>query len=449
MRKLLERYDKPFIVGAVTLIAVLLIIGVAFSGAHKKLFRASGHEITAIFENAQQLRAGDPVRVNGVDSGEVAHIKLRDDARSAVVTMRVEDKAGEVYANARADIQFRSLLGGSMYVSLNRGTADAGELGAKSIDLKRTTAQVELDDVSTIVKGRTKRGLRSLPTELGKAFSDPRDPARGIQELAKVAPDVRRGARALRGVAEGTDLQRLIRNTARTVRALDTKDQGVQNLISGTAATLQTIGNRSADLRALFRDTPAVAARVDQTMDRIVPTLAGADTLLDKLHDPAVDVAPTVQHLRPAVVSADTTLNAARPLLRSLPRATTALAAAAKDGKPLLDELTPSLERLDQKILPNFDKKDPQTGYTVAEMFGAGAGGLAGTTAQRDANGHFIRFAASVGSNPLYGPCQLYFGEPEHKSELLQCQDLSKTVSDVLGPLGLTGPKSAAKGRNR
>jgi phospholipid/cholesterol/gamma-HCH transport system substrate-binding protein len=450
MRRYLSRFDAPFAIGLATMVVVLLIIGVAFSGAHKKLFRASGHEITAQFENAQQLRPGDPVRINGVDSGEVARIALADDARTATVTMRVEDKAGDVYRNARADIQFRSLLGGSMYIALNRGTADAGDLGDATISAKRTTDQVELDDVSTVIEGKTKKGLKRLPGELADAFADPQDPARGLQALADVAPDVRKGARALRGVAEGTDLQRLIRNAKRAAQALDTKDDDLQQLISGTASTLQTLSARSADLSATFRTAPAAARNLDVTLKRAVPTLEGADTLLAKLRDPADDVAPTLRRLRPAVVSADRTLDSARPLLRSLPTAATSLAAAARDGKPLLDELTPSLERIDDKFLPNMDKKDPATGYTVAQMVGAGTGGLAMTSAQRDANGHFIRFAASVGSNPLYGPCQVFFGNPDKKDELIKCQDLSKTVDDVLGGLGMLGQqKSATKGKGR
>lgn len=451
MLQSLKRFDAAFVIGLVTMVIVLLIIGVAFSGTHKKLFRASGHEITAQFENAQQLRPGDPVRINGVDSGEIAKIELADDARTATVTMRVEDKAGDIYRNARADIQFRSLLGGSMYVSLNRGTPDAGDLGTETIAADRTSDQVELDDVSTVVEGRTKKGLKRLPDELADAFADRRDPARGLEALADVAPDVRKGASALRGVAEGTDLQRLIRNSRRAAQALDTKDRDLQQLISGTAATLNTLAARSADLSATFRTAPAAARNVSVTMDRLVPTLSGADTLLAKLRDPADDVAPTVQRLRPAVVSADRTLDSARPLLRSLPTAATSLAAAARDGKPLLDDLTTSLKRVDEKFLPNMDKKDPATGYTVAQMVGAGTGGLAMTSAQRDANGHFIRFAASVGSNPLYSPCQIFFGNPDKKDELVQCQSLDKTVTDVLGQLGMLGqPKSAAtKGKGR
>lgn len=164
-------------------------------------------------------------------------------------------------------------------------------------------------------------------------------------------------------------------------------------------------------------------------------------------------MAPALAELRPVLTGADRLLNRARPLLRDLRPAVRSLASASRSGLPLLDEVAPSLTRLDRSILPSFNEKDPDTGFTTAEMVGPGAGGLANVAAQIDQNGHVLRFPFSSGSSPFYLPCQIYAGNPDKHGKLVECRRLQDIVSSYVNynPLKPTPPiaPSPAAGSKR
>jgi hypothetical protein len=110
----------------------------------------------------------------------------------------------------------------------------------------------------------------------------------------------------------------------------------------------------------------------------------------------------------------------------------TSLARVARQGRPLLNGLQPSIDRLDKTILPYLAELDPQTQHATYEMIGPTLGGLGpGAAGPQDQNGHFIRFPATVGSSPLYLPCQIYAGNPD-ADKLIECQSLQQALDDVI-----------------
>ena len=96
---------------------------------------------------------------------------------------------------------------------------------------------------------------------------------------------------------------------------------------------------------------------------------------------------------------------------------------------PLLQTLTPSLDRLESTVLPYLNTVDPASNHTTAEMIGPTTEALGPDIAgQEDQNGHFIRFPATAGSSPLYLPCQIYAGNPT-TNQLLACESLQSLLS--------------------
>lgn len=432
--------DYHAALGLGAMVAVVAVIGATYAGVFRAIFSGEGPQRAAIFANVATLRKGDPVRVKGVKVGVVKNLQSIDGTRATRVTMTIDTSAGPLYKDARAKVAWRSLLGGTFAVNVEPGHVETGKLSG-SIPLDHTTSQVELDDITTVVQGRARQGLRIIPPQLSASMANPDTLKNLSTSLDKASPPIQKGLNAVRGQLKDRDLRALIDNTDKAVTALDTPNDELRTVVSGAASTVQVTAAREADLRATLTSAPGVLHNTDITLAAIDTTLSIANPVLAKLKPPAGEVAPTLAALHPVLTGADSLLTRARPLLRDLRPAVISLAATARQGVPLIDNLSPSLTRLDKTILPYVNEKDPGTGFTTAEMVGPGAGGLANVAAQIDQNGHALRFPFSSGSSPFYLPCQIYAANPD-KAKLVECRSLQSIVNTYVNynPLKPTPP---------
>jgi len=412
----------------------LLVLGVATGALPGLLHHEDRRTVRAIFADAQQLRVGAPVRLDGVKAGEVSAIARR--AAGTVVTMRLDRSAGPLHADATAALRWRTLLGSAFYVALGRGTPAAGSLPGDTIARARTRGQVELDDVASVVRGGARQGLQRLPRALGDALADPAQPAGTLRALDEASPDLARGLAALRGRRVGSDLRSLVARSAQVTEALG-RSRRLDGLVSDAATTVDATAAEATAIRTALDRAPAALRDTRATLARLDTTLSLADPLVRRLSAAAPDVAPTLRALRPTVVRADALLRDARPLLRSLRPAVTALRGAAAQAEPLLRGLQPSIDRLERTILPYLAEKDEGTGTSTTVMIGATFASVGGSAGTEDANGHFIRFPLSAGSSSTYLPCQTYLSNPD-KARFLECQSLEAALKTVLSydPLG-------------
>lgn len=441
MIRRLRTSDRELLIGAVVvLLGGFLVLGTLTTFLPSMLDRKETQTIRATMANAQQLRKGLEVRIDGIAVGEVAKLEPARGGRATTVVMELdEEKTGPLYADASAAIRFRTVLGGALYVDLERGTPEAGPLADRTIPQERTSQQVEVDDITTVLKGKARRGLQRLPRELRDALADREAPARALDTLASVSGDLAGALEAVRGERPHRDLEEMVRQTARTVAALDRPVGELRTLVSGAASTLQVVAARGEDLRAALRSTPGMSERAGAALRRLDRTLAIAEPLVAQLDEVAPEVEPTVRTLRPVVTDADRLLRRAVPLLRSLDPAARLLDRAAGRAVPLITELEPSLERVDRVLLPALAEVDPETKKSTAVMIGGTFTGLgSGAAGQMDAHGHFMRFPATAGSAPLSTPpCQTYINNPD-KEFLVGCERLMEALEAYFtwDPLG-------------
>lgn len=416
------------LIGLVTIVVLLAVILANFTGIARNLLGSGGQrEVEAVFASSQQLRTGNLVRIDGVNVGKVTGIESRDGGRRTAVRMRIDRSAGELHADAGAAIRMRTVLGAAFVVELERGHPGDGPLSGP-IPLARTRNQVELDDITGLFRNGARKGLQRLPKELAAALSEPALPARLLGTIADVSPDLGQALAAVRGQQQDLDLQRLVAGTATTVDILGARRGELRELVAGAAATLESTGAHAGAIGTTLDRSPGVMRRTNLTLDQLDRTLELADPLVGRLRRSAGQVGPTLRVLRPTVRDADALLSRAVPLLRDLRPAVRSLARTAKRGLPLLREVQPSLDRVDRTILPYLAAKDPGTGKTTSVMIGGTFAGLgAGSAGQMDANGHFLRFALSAGSAPLYLPCQTYINNPD-KARQIECEALQDTI---------------------
>lgn len=440
------------LIGA-SFIAVVLVLTVAiFAGVHRAPFEPDTRKVVVEFEHAAQLHKGDQVRLEGDVEGKVTEIEPSPTPENARVTLSVEKDAGPIYADARARLRIKTLLGGSFYIDIDRGTRGAGPLGSKMIGTDRTSVQTEVEDLTDVFREDAVTGLQALPKEFGKALADPEPPAKVLQTVNDIAKDAGVAVYALRGQEPGEDLPRLVQSTSRAVAALNTPTDDIRTVVSGAAATLETTGRRSAELRQTIAAGPGVTYDMANTLARLDGTLDVARGLIGRLDKGVPLVAPTFKELRPTLPLADQTLRNATPLLREVGDTARAGGELGTELDPVLTGAQPTFKRADRTILPYLGRKDPIDGYSTTVMIGGFLAGFGGVTTMQDQNGHYVRFPASLGgpnSPSLYVPCSSSIIDANAASQLA-CDTLNTALKTYLTYFP-PAPGSASKkgGRNR
>src|ERR1700757_3930455 len=139
----------------VAVIALILLALVSAALRHIPLTPTAGRVFTADFRSADQISSRTVVRVGGVDVGSVAGVGPGPNPYdSSTVSMRITDDSVNLYANASAQIRWRTVFGGVGYIDLHPGTPSAGPLSG-SIPISRTGNQVELDELLDTYSGTT------------------------------------------------------------------------------------------------------------------------------------------------------------------------------------------------------------------------------------------------------------------------------------------------------
>ncbi|OGT45117.1 MAG: outer membrane lipid asymmetry maintenance protein MlaD [Gammaproteobacteria bacterium RIFCSPHIGHO2_12_FULL_41_20] len=100
------------IVGLFVLIAMLALLVLAFKvSGLTSFFPGKGFTVTAYFDDAGQLKIRAPVKIAGVQIGEVKRIELDPVTFKAIVTMRIYKKYNDIPDDSSASIMTAGLLG--------------------------------------------------------------------------------------------------------------------------------------------------------------------------------------------------------------------------------------------------------------------------------------------------------------------------------------------------
>lgn len=138
---------------ALALIAAVVVLEI--SGTRDIFHR--GYQLRALFDNVQELKKGDPVRMAGVDVGRVEKVQLSSNRVEVILTV---DKHTLVKTDSKASIKFVGLMGQN-YVSLGFGTGQAplaspGTLLETEEQADLNSLMVKLQSVASGVEGLTK-----------------------------------------------------------------------------------------------------------------------------------------------------------------------------------------------------------------------------------------------------------------------------------------------------
>jgi ABC-type transporter Mla subunit MlaD len=382
-----------FIVLGITLFALISAArrDIPFTGPHGRALRAE-------FATANQVSKRTVVRVAGIEVGRVDKVEASSTpSRSSLVTMRITDDNIVVHRDATAQIRWRTLFGGLMYIDLDPGSPSAPKLGGEAIPVKQTGSQVEFDQLLQPYDGSTLQAQRDVFKGLRYSFADPAGIGKSIDTLAPTLPTIQRGLAPLRG-QQSDDLRGLVAATAKTVKGLD-QNGALAGLVAGANRTLAVTEARRQQLGQLLDLSPPALDSTFITMRRLRTTLDHLDPLAAELRPGARALGPAARAATPAFQQTEAVLREARPLLRALGPAFDSLAGASRNGVPLLLGLDPTLKRLDSNLLPYLRATDPETRLRNYEAIGPFWSTLASAASEFDAQGHRIRFTVPFGAN--------------------------------------------------
>jgi phospholipid/cholesterol/gamma-HCH transport system substrate-binding protein len=418
------RGPRPWLIG---LVIAALAAALGYLAFFKEVpWAGQGYQLKATFENAATLRTTAPVRIAGVDVGEVTSFELRGDA--AEVTFTVEDQGRPIHEDAEVRIRPRLFLEGNFFLDLSPGSPSAPELpDGGEIPVTRTSTAVQLDEVLTALKRDSRRDLQRLLAGYGTALNyEPtaaddagQDPDVAGQTAGESLNDaLRHGGRAGRDtaiVAEALrgerprDLSQLVVAQRDTFGKLETVEGELQDLVTNLNVTTGALAAESENL--------------SRTIGELAPTLERATPSLRELSDSLPPLRALAIEARPGIAELPGTIDAFRPwldqidaalaerelggLARRLARAAPGLAQTARFSRPLFHELRLLGRCASDVLIPAGDvvvDSEFRSGQPNYREFFHAAVQIAGESQSFDGNGHYVRFQAGGGPVMVEAP---------------------------------------------
>lgn len=237
--------------GLVVVAAVALAGGALARIAARQGLWADTFELTVGFPEAHDVGPGTPVRVRGVDAGQVVAVEYPDtDEPGAAVTLRLRLDTrfqGRLYGDAAAQIHSTGLLG-SKVVAVSPGTPAAGLLAdgrlrpADTPDFAQAAAQLRdaarrIDDTAARVGAAADEAqllvkeVRTGQGTLSRLVNDD-DLYRELKGLAKDSRGVVRRADAALGTVDGqvTSVEKFVTDGRETLRSVRQGTDAMQRL---------------------------------------------------------------------------------------------------------------------------------------------------------------------------------------------------------------------------
>jgi ABC-type transporter Mla subunit MlaD len=325
--RLYRRGPKGLSRAAVGAIAVLVILVGTYLAFSKSIpFAGPGYEAKAVFENAVTLRETAPVRIAGVNVGEVTDVKAEGNATE--VTFTVDDEGLPLHTDTEIEIRPRLFLEGNYFLATNPGSPSAPELpDGGTIPVTQTATAVQLDQVLTTLQKPDRRnlgeflegfggGLNRRPTSEEDETQDP--DVQGESGAQAINDSFEYGGAAGRDSAivneallgeEPHDLSKLIAGNRRLFGALLSREEQLKGLITNFNITTGALAAESENLSATIREAAS-------TLELTRPSLRHLSESLPPLRTFARALEPSIRELPGTIDASGPWLRQTRKLLR-------------------------------------------------------------------------------------------------------------------------------------
>ena len=325
---------SDFTWGLIAVVLVSLATFFVFTGANPF---SKPYEISAVFDNAANIKERAAVRVAGVDVGKVTKVEALEDGK-ARVQMEIMDKGRPIHRDAELKIRPRIFLEGNVFVDIQPGTPAAPELDSGSVlPPQQTSSPVQFEQVLSVLQSDTREDLKTLLQEFTKGWE-----GGGAEAFNRSTewwtPAYKNSALANEATLgeEPHDFSKLMRGQAKVARALAEDEEALKDLVTD----FDTFAG------ALAREDVALEAAIPALRDVVVrgrPALAALNGSFPSLRAFARDALPGTRSSLPTINASLPFIKQARGLMRPAE-----LRGLASD----LRSAIPSLAKLNAATLP-------------------------------------------------------------------------------------------------
>jgi phospholipid/cholesterol/gamma-HCH transport system substrate-binding protein len=404
------------------LIALVLVVITTFLAFSKELPWQQPFEVKAVFESANNIRLDSPVRIAGVEVGQVTKVEHMDDSDLGVVTMEIEENGLPIHKDATLKIRPRLFLEGNFFIDMTAGTPEEDELeDGDTIPVTQTAYPVQLDQLLTSLQSDSRKDLQDLLEGFGTGLTY--QPT-AVDDVTQ-DPDVK-GEPSMQALNDSlAHAGPAFKNAARVNKAfLGTQPRDLRKLVAGLQKTSAGLAQNEERLKSFFTNfnrTMVALAAEQSNLSRAVrllgPTLERADTYFGNFARALPPTRAFVRAFIPAVRETPATIDAAGPFLTQF----TALASRAELGG-LLEDLRPMTASFAKVVAESidFNRQTDLTARCFSEVvlpagdvvlddgaassgapnfkeFWYGVVGLAGESQGFDGNGQYTRVQTGGG----------------------------------------------------
>lgn len=272
-----------FLAGIFVLLGIGLVSWLTIQFAGKGSVGRDGYSVFVEIGDASGIRAGVPVRLGGVEIGQVAsEPRISDSFSSLILELRIH-KDRKIPVNSRVQVATSGLMGDS-FVRIVPPAEPNGKFVEAGSTMVATSAE----------------SLSDLTGSAGEALKEAREAVKEIREL--VSDLVRFFARMEEGVLTEENLENLkvtlsqLRQSSEEINRasqgvkplLDSADQALDN-VNGAAEhadlTFDRVDKTMASLAKTVKTVDPVAEELDSTLDDLRTTLNTADRLIYEIEN--------------------------------------------------------------------------------------------------------------------------------------------------------------------
>jgi ABC-type transporter Mla subunit MlaD len=409
--------------GVIGVVVIAIVCYLVFGGSLP--FSGTPFQLKAVFTSETELHIPSPVRIAGVDVGEVTSVKrIAGSSQTDVVTMSINSNGLPIHSDATAKIRPRIFLEGNFYVDLHPGSPSAPDLhSGAELSVGSTSGPVQLDRVLSSLNSDARTNLQTLLRGIGAALDGrptaaqdaSQDPivkgltgGQALNLSLKYSADAFKTSsivnQALLGI-QPHDLANAISGNEQVFRALAASGGQLSSFVTTFNATMAALAARQQDLSQTIALLPAFLQRTQSSDTALDASFAPTKAFARALTPGISQLGPAINEGLPWLAQATQLMSPAElgGLVRYLTPAIQNTGATIGATRSLINQTDLLTRCFDHNIVPTGNEviADPPvgTGQPVYRELFQSAVGLAAAAQNFDGNGRYIR--ANAGGGPI------------------------------------------------
>ena len=376
-------------------IGLLLFLWISFGGSTSLSPR--GYEISAEFDQAENLGSQADVRISGVNVGKVIGVGLDRRTGLTRAVMEIDPQFVPRPADTRAILRQKTLLG-ETYVELSPGSPTGPKLAdGATLPKGQIAPTVQLDQILSTFDPATRQAFETWMQQQGTALTGRgQDLNAALAELYPFATNVDSVLAVLNRDSAATST--LLNDGGQVLAAVTRSPTALQQLVNNANTTFSATAAQAAALAATIKAFPPFLKATKTTIDRVARFSVTTKPLVDELRPAAVQLSPALESLAVLAPKLNSLLVNIGPLTTASKAGVPAVDDFLNDSVPLLTRLTPYLGG----VIPVVDYINTYR-REVAAFFANGTAASQATSPAASGNGvlHYVRVSSPLNPETL------------------------------------------------